>query len=103
MFIKSILVVPCFLIGSLVFFKTGNISETSTNPIPCETVSQSVTVSDPILVKATIYRDEVIPLVDLDEVVITPETSETKWVKAIKIGNEIIPTVDLQEVVIRPT
>ena len=102
MLIKSILIVPCFVIGSLAFLKNNNSVDLAKNePMDARTEMTSMT-NDAILVPAILYENEIIPNVMLSTVDITPEIDWDHLVKAVRVGDEIIPTVELNEIVVRP-
>ena len=103
MLIKSILIVPCFVIGSFAFLTTNHTLDHVSNDKLNNTTNLTVMSNNEILVPAILYENEIIPNVMLPTVEIRPEVDWSKMVKATRIGNEIIPTVELNEVVVRPS
>ena len=100
MLIKSILIVPCIVIGSFALLKNTNTDITSNDPVNAQIELSSS--NDAMLVPAILYENEIIPDVMLQTVEITPEPNWDHLVKATRVGDEFIPTVELKEIVVRP-
>ena len=103
MFIKTILIVPCFVISSFAFLSTHNEVDHVSNDKLTHSTELSAMTNNEILVPAILYENEIIPNVMLQTVEVKPEVDWSKMVKATRIGNEIIPTVQLKEIVVRPS
>ena len=103
MLIKSILIVPCFVIGSFAMLKTNKVIDNTSNDKFEASTELSLISSHETLVPAILYENEIIPNVMLQTVEIKPEIDLDHLVKAIRIGDEIIPTVELKEIVVRPS
>ena len=92
-----------FLILLMVGFANVKV-DTHPNPGVFDRFSTEATSSDNgMIVKAIQYEGEIIPSIELPEVVITGERTNTKLTKAIVVDGKVVPMVELEEVVIRPS